>query len=266
MEKSADQKNTWVSYRKEQLDELDALCNRYKEYISACKTERECVSRAIELAREKGYRSLDECVKDNKKLKAGDKVYEDCFGKSLFLADIGEKPIEEGMNILGAHVDSPRIDLKQKPVYEDTDFALLDTHYYGGIKKYQWVTMPLSMHGIVAKKDGSVVRVVVGEKSSDPVFYITDLLPHLETQKHKKINGEDLDILAGSRPLKTGAEKDGDKDEEKDCVKKMLLSILKKKYNIEEDDFLSAEIEMVPAGPARDCGFDKSTGGWLRPG
>ena len=202
------------------------------------------------MAEAAGYQNLDEV----KELKAGDKVYAVGMKKTIVLYQIGTKPIEEGMNILGAHIDSPRLDLKQNPLYEDTDLAYLDTHYYGGVKKYQWVTLPLAIHGVVAKKDGSVVEVVIGEEESDPVVGITDLLIHLAGKQMEKkasvvIEGEDLDVLIGSRPLP---------GEEKDAVKAGILSILKEKYDMEEEDFLSAELEVVPAGKARDFGLDRS--------
>ncbi|MBQ7247905.1 MAG: aminopeptidase [Lachnospiraceae bacterium] len=251
-----ERKNAWLGYGARELKAVDQLAERYKKFISECKTERECVVRAIELAGQKGYKPLEQFVKAGKKLKAGDKIYAHIMGKSLVLFNIGRKPLEEGMTILGAHIDSPRLDLKPNPLYEDNDFVLLDTHYYGGVKKYQWVTLPMALHGTVAFKDGTVRNVVIGEDPSDPVVGVTDLLIHLaKDQMEKKgsvvIEGEDLDIMIGSRPVK-GAEK------EKELVKKNVLSILKDKYGMDEEDFISAEFEVVPAGPARDMGLDRS--------
>lgn len=249
-----DRKNVWASYDEETLKKVTEMSEGYKDYISEGKTERRCVNLAVAEAKKHGFEDLEELIRKNGSLKAGDKVYAQCMGKSMLLAVIGEEPMENGMNILGAHIDSPRIDLKQNPLYEDTDFALLDTHYYGGIKKYQWVTIPLALHGVVAKKDGTVVDICIGEKETDPVFCISDLLIHLSAEQMEKkarevIDGEGLDVLFGSMPLK---------GEEKDAVKLQVLSLLKEQYGIEEEDFLSAEIEVVPAGRARDCGLDRS--------
>lgn len=247
----------WKQYTAEQLNEVEEVSKRYKDCLDAGKTERECVSLAVSMAEEHGYRNLEECIAENTELKAGDKVYVNQMGKALALFQIGQRPLEEGMNILGAHVDSPRIDIKQNPLYEDTDLAYLDTHYYGGIKKYQWVSIPLAIHGTVAKKDGTTVDIVVGEKEDDPVLVISDLLIHLAGEQMDKkasvvIEGEGLDVLVGSKPLST------DDKEEKELVKATILSFLKDNYGIEEEDFLSAELEIVPAGKARDCGFDRS--------
>lgn len=247
-------KNAWDKYNEDGIKKIFDFCEGYRNYISDCKTERECIKEAIKLAEEKGYRNLDEVIKNGEELKAGDKVYANNMGKSLALFLIGDRPIEEGLKILGAHVDSPRLDLKQNPLYEDNELVLLDTHYYGGIKKYQWVTLPLALHGVVVKKDGSKSEVVIGEDENDPVVGISDLLVHLaQTQQEKKgnkvIEGEDLNVLIGSMPLK---------GKEKDRVKNNILKIIKEKYNFEEDDFLSAELEVVPAGRARDYGIDRS--------
>lgn len=252
-----ERKNMWKQYTAEQLNEVEEVSKRYKDCLDAGKTERECVSLAVSMAEEQGYRNLEECIAENTELKAGDKVYVNQMGKALALFQIGQKPLEEGMNILGAHVDSPRIDIKQNPLYEDTDLAYLDTHYYGGIKKYQWVSIPLAIHGTVAKKDGTTVDIVVGEKEDDPVLVISDLLIHLAGEQMDKkasvvIEGEGLDVLVGSKPLST------EDKEEKELVKATILSFLKDNYGIEEEDFLSAELEIVPAGKARDCGFDRS--------
>lgn len=246
--------NAWKKYDEAGKKEVFDFAEGYRSFLSMNKTERECVCASIALAEEKGYRSIEECIQQGVRLHAGDKVYVNNMGKALALFVIGEEPMEKGMRILGAHIDSPRLDIKQNPVYEDTDFALLDTHYYGGIKKYQWVTLPLALHGIVAKKDGTKVSVVIGEDAQDPVVGITDLLPHLAADQMKKdggkiIEGEDLDVLIGSMPLK---------DTEKESVKVHVMKLIKERYDIEEDDFLSAEIEVVPAGAARDYGLDRS--------
>lgn len=249
-----ERKNAWSKYDKKGIEEIFKFNEGYKEFISKCKTERECVKETIKIVKEHGYKDLEKIIKDGKKLKAGDKVYANNMEKGIALFIIGEKPMEEGLKILGAHIDSPRLDLKQKPLYEDTELAMLDTHYYGGIKKYQWVTLPLAIHGIVIKKDGTKVDIVIGEDINDPVVGVSDLLVHLsQTQLEKKANkvveGEDLNVLVGSIPLK---------GEKKDTVKANILKLLKTKYKIDEDDFLSAEIEIVPAGPARDYGIDRS--------
>ncbi|MDO5538933.1 MAG: aminopeptidase [Eubacteriales bacterium] len=246
--------NSWGNYGKKQLTELEKLCKNYRHFLDRGKTERECVKEAVHLAQDAGFRSLDEVIKKKETLKAGDKVYAVCMGKTIALFHIGSKDIEKGMNILGAHVDSPRLDLKQNPLYEDTELAYLDTHYYGGIKKYQWVTIPLAIHGVVVKKDGSVTDICIGEREEDPVFCITDLLVHLsgeqlEKKAAKVVEGEALNLLIGNMPLA---------DTEKDAVKANILKLLQEQYGIEEEDFLSAELEVVPAGKARDCGLDRS--------
>lgn len=249
-----ERKIAWEKYSQEEQEKVFAFAENYRVFLSKGKTERECVTLAIEEARAHGYEDIQVIMASGKSLKAGDKVYASCMGKTLAMFQIGEEPLENGMNIVGAHIDSPRLDLKQNPFYEDTDMAMLDTHYYGGVKKYQWVALPLALHGVVVKKDGSVVNVVIGEDSSDPVFGISDLLPHLAREQMQKnaakvIEGEDLNLLIGSIPLK---------DEEKEPVKKQVLALLKEKYDVEEDDFISAEIEVVPAGEARDYGLDRS--------
>lgn len=265
-------KNAWLSYDEATLEKVESFAADYMKFISENKTERECANAAVAMARAAGYTSIDEARAEGRTLKPGDKVYATCYGKTVILAHIGRRPLEEGLNILGAHIDSPRLDIKQNPLYEAGGFALLDTHYYGGIKKYQWVTLPLAIHGVVAKKDGSVININMGEETGDPVFCVTDLLVHLaQDQLQKKasevIEGENLDILAGCRPMKTadshekacGAQAcELEKLAEKEPVKALLLSILAEKYDMEEADFLSSELEVVPAGPARDCGFDKS--------
>lgn len=252
--------NVWTSYDEKTIAQVNAFSEGYKEFISKGKTERLCVALSKELAEKKGFENLDEKIKNGTNLKAGDKVYADFMGKALMLAVIGSSPISDGTNILGAHIDSPRMDLKQNPLYESTEMAYLDTHYYGGIKKYQWVTIPLALHGVVVKKDGTVITVAVGEDESDPIFCVTDLLVHLAGEQMAKkaatvIEGEKLDVLIGSQPLKAESEED---EKEKEAVKANILKLLKDKYDIEEDDFLSAEIEVVPAGKARDLGFDRS--------
>lgn len=249
-----DRENVWKSYNAQQETELEALASAYRRFLDNGKTERECVAQIIKEAEAAGYRSLDFYRASGKRIEKGDRVYAVEMKKAIVLFEVGEEEIEQGMNILCAHIDSPRLDIKQNPLYEDAELAYLDTHYYGGIKKYQWVAMPLALHGVAAKKDGTVVNVVIGEDESDPVLYITDLLPHLGGKQMQEkaadvIRGEGLDILVGSRPL-AGEEKDG--------VKAQVLKVLEEKYGIEEEDFLSAELEVVPAGRARECGLDRS--------
>ena len=260
-----ERKNAWKSYSKTDLKKLEELCEGYKDYLFNGKTEREGVKFIIEKAKAAGYISLEDAISKKKKLKAGDKIYAVCMGKTVALFNIGKKNLEEGMNILGAHLDSPRLDVKQNPLYESKDLAYLDTHYYGGIKKYQWVTLPLAIHGVVAKTDGTTVDIVIGEDENDPVFCVTDILIHLaQDQMVKKasvaVEGENLDLLIGSKPLEIKSSKDGkdDKKNKKDLVKQQVLEILKKKYGIAEEDFISAELEIVPAGKPRDMGLDKS--------
>ena len=248
--------NAWKKYQDE--DKRKAVydfAEGYRIFLSENKTERECAAFFVEEVKRAGFENLDEVIAAGKTLKAGDKVYAMNKKKMVAAFVIGKRPVSEGMRILGAHIDSPRLDLKQNPLYEDTDMALLDTHYYGGVKKYQWVTLPLALHGVVAKKDGSVINVCVGEKEDDPVFGVSDLLIHLSSEQldkkaSKVIEGEDLNVLVGSIPLES--------EDEKECVKANVLRILCEQYDIEEEDFLSAEIEVVPAGKARDYGFDRS--------
>lgn len=252
--------NAWDAYPGDKKQEVYDFAENYRVFLSENKTERECVKTFVEQAKEAGFISLEEAVANGTTLKAGDKVYADHMGKSLALFVIGSAPISEGMNILGAHIDSPRLDLKQNPMYEDNDMVLLDTHYYGGVKKYQWVTLPLALHGVVAKKDGTVVEINIGEQASDPVVGVSDLLIHLagdqlEKKGNKVVEGENLDVLIGNLPADKAA------DEEKTAkerVKAQILELLKQQYGIEEEDFLSAEIEVVPAGAARDYGLDRS--------
>lgn len=253
-----ERRNAWLSYTEAQEQEMEIVACKYREFLDAGKTERECVTRIVEEAEAAGYQSLEAKLAAGETLKAGDKVYTVGMKKIIALFHIGEEDIETGMNILGAHLDSPRLDIKQNPLYEDTDLAYLDTHYYGGVKKYQWVALPLAMHGVVVKKDGSVVEINIGEAQDDPVLYITDLLIHLAGKQMQKkaaevVEGENLDILIGSRPLK-----DVEDEKKKEAVKQNILRILKEKYDMEEEDFLSAELEIVPAGNARDCGLDRS--------
>lgn len=249
-----ERKNAWSTYTQKDLKELERLSDGYKNFLNKGKTERECVSQTVEIIEKSGYRNLDDIIEKEESLKAGDKVYAVCMNKCIVMYHIGEEPLENGLRILGAHIDSPRLDIKQNPLYEETELAYLDTHYYGGVKKYQWVTIPLAIHGVVVKKDEEVINVVIGEDEADPVFCITDILVHLAAEQldkkaSKVIEGEALDILIGSRPLK---------GKDKDAVKEGILKLLKDKYNIEEEDFVSAELEVVPAGKARDMGLDSS--------
>lgn len=253
-----ERKNAWLSYTEKDEREIERISENYRHFLDVGKTERECVEELVKLAEAAGYTALEKKIVSGEKIKAGDKIYAVGMKKIMALFHIGKEPIENGMNILGAHIDSPRLDVKQNPLYEDTDLAFLDTHYYGGVKKYQWVALPLSIHGVVVKKDGTTVKITIGEDEEDPVVYITDLLIHLAGKQMQKkaaevIEGENLDILIGSRPLK-----DEPDEKKKEAVKENVLNILKEKYNMEEDDFLSAELEIVPAGRARECGLDRS--------
>ncbi len=246
--------NAWKTYNKTELKKVEDTAREYRQFIDAGKTERECAAYSVAALEKAGYISLEKAVASKKKLKAGDKIYLNKMGKAILTFLIGKKPMAEGMHIVGAHIDSPRLDLKQNPLYEDGDFALADTHYYGGIKKYQWVARELALHGVVVKKDGTTVQICIGEKDDDPVVGVSDLLIHLSQDQMKKnlgeaITGEDLDIILGGRPLR---------DAEKEPVKAQLLQILKETYGIEEEDLISAEIEAVPAGKARDFGLDRS--------
>ena len=251
--------NAWDAYPGDKKQEVYDFAENYRVFLSENKTERECVRTFVAQAKEAGFISLEEAVAKGSTLKPGDKVYADHMGKSLALFVIGSAPISEGMNILGAHIDSPRLDLKQNPMYEDNDMVLLDTHYYGGVKKYQWVTLPLALHGVVAKKDGTVVEINIGEQASDPVVGVSDLLIHLageqlEKKGNKVVEGENLDVLIGNLP----ADQTDEEKSAKERVKAQILELLKQQYEIEEEDFLSAEIEVVPAGAARDYGLDRS--------
>ncbi len=255
-----ERKNAWIGYNTKEIKALETFCEEYKDFLTKGKTERLCTGIAVDMAQKAGYRDIREYIENGKRLKAGDKIYAQNMGKMVTLFQIGKEPLARGMAILGAHIDSPRIDIKQNPLYEDNGFAYFDTHYYGGIKKYQWVTIPLAIHGVVVKKDGSIIKVCIGEKKDDPVFCITDLLIHLsqdnmEKKASKVIEGEALDILIGSRPLPDKKKEDIGK---KETVKSNVLKLLKNQYGIGEEDFISAELEIVPAGAARNCGIDKS--------
>ena len=261
-----EQKNTWETYDAKQLEEVDAFARAYMDFLDNGKTERECIDQIVNTLEDAGYQELEALVKEGKKIKAGDKIYSVWMNKSIVFFNIGREKMENGINILGAHIDSPRLDVKQNPLYEDGGFAYLDTHYYGGVKKYQWVTIPLAIHGVVVKKDGSTVEINVGENEDDPVFFVSDLLIHLaqeqmEKKANKVIEGEALDIIVGNKPLVIDKKKKDDEEEkgsEKDAVKKGILDILKNNYDMEEEDFISAELEVVPAGKAREAGFDRS--------
>ena len=253
-----DRKNAWDKYPQEKRGQLLEFSDNYRQFISECKTERECTANFMHLAQNAGFVNIEEVIASGKSLNPGDKVYAVNMEKGMAMYVIGKQPLEQGMNILGAHIDSPRLDLKQNPLYEDTEMALLDTHYYGGVKKYQWVTLPLALHGVFIKKDGTVIPVSIGDKPGDPVFGVSDLLIHLageqmDKKASKVIEGENLDILIGSIPVR---QEEGETVKER--VKVNILQILKKEYQIEEEDFVSAEIEVVPAGEARDYGFDRS--------
>lgn len=253
-----ERKNAWLSYGEADETAMEKLAKDYRAFLDAGKTERECVTELVREAEANGYVNLETKLAAGEKIQPGDKVYAVGMKKIMALFHVGQEPLEKGMNILGAHIDSPRLDVKQNPLYEDTDLAYLDTHYYGGVKKYQWVAIPLTIHGVIVKKDGSVVDVVIGEDENDPIVYITDLLIHLAGKQLQKkaaevIEGENLDILIGSRPLNESTD-----EKQKEAVKSNVLRILKEKYDVEEEDFLSAELEIVPAGKARDCGLDRS--------
>ena len=247
-------KNAWLNYDAEELKKLESFALDYRHFIDAGKTERECVTEGVRLAKEAGFCDLDQLIAADTPLKAGDRVYVNWMNKCLLAFVIGSEPIQNGMNILGAHIDSPRIDIKQNPLYEDTDLCYLDTHYYGGIKKYQWAAVPLAIHGVVVRKDGSKVMIAIGENDDDPIVYISDLLIHLSHELMEKpaanvMEGEALNVIIGSKPLP---------DTEKEPVKAAMLQLLKEKYGIEEEDFISAELEIVPAGRSRELGLDRS--------
>ena len=250
----------WQKYNETEKNNVFDFCKGYIDFISDNKTERECVKSAAKMAQEAGYVDLKNIIKNNTPLKSGDKIFATYKGKTIILAHIGKNDIEAGLNILGAHIDSPRLDIKQNPLFEKTNFSLLDTHYYGGIKKYQWVALPLAIHGVVALKNGEVIEINIGENEDDPVFVISDLLPHLgaeqmEKKASKVIDGESLDVLVGNIPAK---QEDSEQDQDNEAIKSNTLKILKEEYGFEEEDFLSAELEVVPAGRARELGFDRS--------
>ena len=270
--------NVWLTYDENSLEQVSEFAAGYMDFLNRGKTERECIDYIVSEIEAAGYMELEKLIRDGVKCKAGDKIYCVHMNKSIAMFQIGTKNMEEGMNILGAHIDSPRLDIKQNPLYEDGGFAYLDTHYYGGVKKYQWVTLPLAIHGVVVKKDGTTVEISVGEEEDDPVFFVSDLLIHLaqeqlEKKAAKVIEGEALDIIVGNKPIVIGdenvdcpeekeasddTEKKAGKKAAKDAVKKGILDILKKEYDMDEEDFISAELEVVPAGKARDAGFDRS--------
>ena len=257
--------NAWLDYTQEQLADLDRVCEGYKRFISDNKIEREVCAASIEQARAAGYRDLEELVAQGVALAPGDKVYASNHGKGVLLVQLGTEPLENGLNILGAHIDSPRLDVKQNPLDEKNELVTLDTHYYGGIKKYQWVAIPLAIHGVVCKKDGTTVNVCVGESADDPVFCVSDLLIHLSKDQLAKtasdvIEGELLDVIVGNRPVKVeaGAGEKDEADAAKSPVKAAVLDLLACELGIDEEDLLSAELEVVPAGPARDLGLDRS--------
>lgn len=259
--------NAWNTYDLAMQKACEDFASDYKDFLNKGKTEREVINQAVTAAENAGYIELNEAIAEHKKLKPGDRVYMVWMNKTMVLFEIGKRPLEEGINILGAHIDSPRLDVKQNPLYEDGEMAYLDTHYYGGIKKYHYVARPLALHGVVVKKNGETIELSIGEDEDDPVFFVSDILIHLASEQMKKtgakvVEGEDLDLFVGSKPLvinsdsKAGSE--GKKPTEKDAVKKALLEILKRDYDIDEADFESAELEVVPAGKARDAGFDRS--------
>ena len=263
-----ERKNVWETYDEKHLKKLEKLNREYRDFLDNGKTERECIDTIVNTIEAEGYQELETLIKAGKKLQKGDKVYSVWMNKSVVMFRMGEKPMAEGINILGAHIDSPRLDVKQNPLYEDSDFAYLDTHYYGGVKKYQWVTLPLAIHGVVVKKDGTTIELNIGENEDDPVFFVSDLLVHLAAEQLDKkaakvIEGEALDLIVGSRPVVLGEKQEegdsqGTEKQAKDAVKAGVLKILKETYDMEEEDFLSAELEIVPAGKAREAGFDRS--------
>lgn len=272
-----ERKNAWETYDEGQMEKLEKLNSQYREFLDNGKTERECIDTIVNTIEAEGYRELESLIGSGEPLKEGDKVYSVWMNKSIVMFQMGRKAMTEGINILGAHIDSPRLDVKQNPFYEEGGMAYLDTHYYGGVKKYQWVALPLAIHGVVVKKDGTTVELNVGENEEDPVFFVSDLLIHLAGEQLKKdaakvIEGEALDLIVGSRPITIGdsgekegkaagsgkEEEDSAKQKAKEAVKAGILKILKETYEIEEEDFLSAELEIVPAGKAREAGFDRS--------
>ncbi|MFI3202487.1 MAG: aminopeptidase, partial [Eubacteriales bacterium] len=256
--------NIWSLYSDKELQKMEDFTKGYLKFLNKGKTERECIHVIVNRIEKEGYQELEKLIKEKRKIKPGDKIYSVCMNKAITMFHIGSDLLENGMAILGAHLDSPRLDIKQNPLYEDTEIAYLDTHYYGGIKKYQWVTIPLAIHGVVILKDGTTVEVVIGEDEKDPVFFISDLLIHLAVEQldkkaNKVIEGEALDVIVGNRPIVLGKqEKNKENKQKKDPVKEGVLVYLKETYGMEEEDFLSAELEVVPAGKAREAGFDRS--------
>lgn len=263
-------KNVWNTFAEEDGKKIEKLAKEYMSFLDHGKTERECVDTIVNQIEEAGYLELEQAIRQKKQLKKGDKVYAVWMNKTIVMLQIGEEPLSGGMNILGAHIDSPRLDVKQNPLYESDEIAFLDTHYYGGIKKYQWVAIPLALHGVIVKKDGTTVEINIGEQEDDPVFFVSDILVHLaaeqlEKKANKVIEGEALDLIIGSKPIcidkdteEQDTAKDTPKEAAKEAVKKGILAILKEQYDVEEEDFLSAELEIVPAGKAREAGFDRS--------
>lgn len=263
-------KNIWNTFAEEDGTKIEKLAKEYMSFLDHGKTERECVDTIVNQIEEAGYLELEQAIRQKKQLKKGDKVYAVWMNKTIVMLQIGEEPLSGGMNILGAHIDSPRLDVKQNPLYESDEIAFLDTHYYGGIKKYQWVAIPLALHGVIVKKDGTTVEINIGEQEDDPVFFVSDILVHLaaeqlEKKANKVIEGEALDLIIGSKPIcidkdteEQNTAKDTPKEAAKEAVKKGILAILKEQYDVEEEDFLSAELEIVPAGKAREAGFDRS--------
>ena len=257
--------NCFKLYNEADWQELEAVAADYRQFLSLCKTERESVREIVQQAEAAGYISLEAAAQAGRPLLAGAKVYSVCMGKAVALFRLGRQPLTAGLNILGAHIDSPRLDIKQNPLFEEGELAFLDTHYYGGIKKYQWVTLPLALHGVVVKKDGSTVEIVIGEDPADPVFCVTDLLVHLAQEQLEKkgarvVEGEALNILIGNAALPkalAGEDKDA-QGAAKEAVKANVLHLLAEKYDLTEEDFISAELEVVPAGPAREAGLDRS--------
>lgn len=263
-------KNIWNTFAEEDGTKIEKLAKEYMSFLDHGKTERECVDTIVNQIEEAGYLELEQAIRQKKQLKKGDKVYAVWMNKTIVMLQIGEEPLSGGMNILGAHIDSPRLDVKQNPLYESDEIAFLDTHYYGGIKKYQWVAIPLALHGVIVKKDGTTVEINIGEQEDDPVFFVSDILVHLaaeqlEKKANKVIEGEALDLIIGSKPIcidkdteEQNTARDTPKEAAKEAVKKGILAILKEQYDVEEEDFLSAELEIVPAGKAREAGFDRS--------
>lgn len=263
-------KNIWNTFAEEDGTKIEKLAKEYMSFLDHGKTERECVDTIVNQIEEAGYLELEQAIRQKKQLKKGDKVYAVWMNKTIVMLQIGEEPLSGGMNILGAHIDSPRLDVKQNPLYESDEIAFLDTHYYGGIKKYQWVAIPLALHGVIVKKDGTTVEINIGEQEDDPVFFVSDILVHLaaeqlEKKANKVIEGEALDLIIGSKPIcidkdteEQNTARDTPEEAAKEAVKKGILAILKEQYDVEEEDFLSAELEIVPAGKAREAGFDRS--------